>query len=132
MIEHAQPLVKIMSESLATRIESEEFIQALVEVKTKLGLDAAQLVTFMSGSVAARIESEEFIQALVDFKIKLDLDTERLVKIMNDSVAARIMNPDFLPALLLLPKRTKRAVQLLCADIPIKGAWSNSPSRWLK
>ena len=52
----AAQLVKLMKRgSVATRIESEGFIQALVEVKTKLGLDAAQLVTFMSNSSAARI-----------------------------------------------------------------------------
>merc|ERR1712086_95380 len=91
-------------DSVATRIESEGFIQALVEVKTKLGLDAAQLVTFMSNSVASRIESEGFIQALEEFKTKLDLDASQLVKIMSNSVAARIMDPLFLPACLLLPK----------------------------
>merc|ERR1719162_2121662 len=65
----AAQLVKLMKRgSVATRIESEGFIQALVEVKTKLGLDAAQLVSFMSDSVATRIESEEFTQALVEVK----------------------------------------------------------------
>ena len=34
MIELAQPLVKIMSDSVAARIKCEGFIQALVKVKT--------------------------------------------------------------------------------------------------
>ena len=60
MIELAQPLAKIMSHSVATRIESEGFIRALEEYKTNLDLDAAQLVTLMSESVVTRIESEGF------------------------------------------------------------------------
>ena len=94
MINLAQPLVKIMSDSMATRIESEGFVQALVEVKTKLGLDATELATFV-----------------------------------NNSAAARIVDPNFLPKYLLLPKITKDAIRSLYADIPIKNAGSNSPSR---
>ena len=65
MIELAQPMVKIMSESLATRIESEGFIQALVEVQTKLGLDAERLVKIMSDTVAARIMNPDFLPVLL-------------------------------------------------------------------
>jgi len=50
---------------VAARIESEEFIQALVEVQTKLGLDAERLVKIMSDTVAARIMNPDFLPVLL-------------------------------------------------------------------
>ena len=61
MIELAQPLVKTMSAIVATRIESEGFVQAFVEIKTKLVLDPAQLAIFVNNSAAARITDPKFL-----------------------------------------------------------------------
>ena len=95
MIELAQPLVKIMSDSVAARIESEEFIQALVEVQTKLGLDAERLVKIMSDTVAARIMNPDFLPVLL-----------LLPKRKTDQKS----------------NLTSNAVRSVCAVIPIKRA----------
>ena len=95
MIELAQPLVKIMSDRVATSFESEGFIQALVEVQKKLGLHAERLVKCMCGTVAARIMKSDFLPVLL-----------LLPKRKTDQKS----------------NLTSNAVRSVCAVIPIKRA----------
>ena len=60
-----QQVVTFMSGSVATRVESQSFWDAIRRLVTELGMTTQQLVTFMSNnSVAARVDSPEFFTCL--------------------------------------------------------------------
>ena len=91
--ENAQRMSKV--HGAKTLMEREVFAVNVLQFKTDLDLDTAQLVKIVSNGVAARIETESFRTALRFLQTDLGLDSSKLVKFMSNSVAARIENESF-------------------------------------
>ena len=92
-------LVTFMSDSVAKRLGTAEFDDAVSTLCKEYGMSTAQLVKFMSDSVAKRLGTPEFDEAVKVLLSEHSMGTEQLATMMSGSLAARLGNEQFMSAM---------------------------------
>merc|ERR1712166_1472295 len=110
-------IAKFMSNSVAKRLGTAEFDDALKALSVQHGMSTSEIVTFMSDSVAKRLGTPEFAAALKALSDQHGMSTAEIVKFMSDSVAARLGTPEFDDALKALSDQYDMSTQQLATMV---------------
>ena len=94
-----EQLATMMSGSVAKRLGTAEFDDAVRVLLSEHGMSTEQLVTFMSNPVAARLGTADFDDAVRVLLREHGMSTAQLVTTMSGSFAARLGDEQFMSAM---------------------------------